>query len=113
MTTQKSVSLPKKNPAATNDSKIVVENVNVQGHTSRVDATKYAAMKTALLKILPSKAPGITQTQMSTGVVSHLPEDLFPGGAKSGWWMKCVQLDLEAKGVVVRDATKPLTWRKV
>ena len=69
-------------------------------------------MKEALFKILPAKAPGITQKQMSTGVVSHLPQDLFPGGAKSGWWMKCVQLDLEAKGTVVRDATKPLTWRK-
>jgi hypothetical protein len=23
-----------------------------------------------------------------------------------------VQLDLEAKGLVVRDKTKPLTWRK-
>jgi hypothetical protein len=43
----------------------------------------------------------------------HLPEDLFPGGAKAGWWVKCVQLDLEAKGLVVRDrAAKPLRWRR-
>ncbi|HRI63038.1 MAG TPA: hypothetical protein PK156_02340 [Polyangium sp.] len=105
---KKSVSPQKKNP----DAKIVVENVNVPGHTNRLDAGKYNAMKVALLKILPAKAPGITQKQMMSGVVPHLPQDLFPGGAKSGWWMKSVQLDLEAKGVVVRDATKPLTWRK-
>ena len=43
----------------------------------------------------------------------HLPEDLFPGGAKAGWWVKCVQLDLEAKGLVVRDrGAKPLRWRR-
>lgn len=111
-TTQKSVSPPKKNPAPTNDGKIVVENINVPGHTTRLDATKYAAIKVALLKILPAKAPGLNQKQMMSGVIPHLPEDLFPGGAKSGWWMKSVQLDLEAKGVVVRDATKPLTWRR-
>lgn len=105
---KKSVSPQKKNP----DAKIVVENVNVPGHTNRLDASKYNAVKEALLKILPVKAPGITQKQMMSGVVPHLPQDLFPGGAKSGWWMKSVQLDLEAKGVVVRDATKPLTWRK-
>ncbi len=112
---KKSVSPQKKNPAsksATNDGKIVVENVNVPGHTNRLDADKYNAMKVALLEILPAKAPGITQKQMMSGVVAHLPQNLFPGGAKSGWWMKSVQLDLEAKGVVVRDATKPLTWRK-
>lgn len=109
----KSVSPQRKSAAKATDGKIVVENVNVPGHTTRVDATKYNAMKTALLKILPTKAPGLTQKQMMTGVVPHLPEELFPGGAKSGWWMKSVQLDLEAKGVVVRDTTKPLTWRKV
>jgi hypothetical protein len=102
----------KKAASATNDGKIVVENINVPGQTTRVDGAKYAAMKTAILKILPTKAPGLNQKQMSSGVVPHLPEDLFPGGAKAGWWMKCVQLDLEAKGAVLRDATKPLTWRK-
>ena len=101
-----------KTTTSTNDGKIAVENVNVPGHTTRVDAAKYAAMKTAILKILPAKPPGINQKQMSSGVLPHLPEDLFPGGAKAGWWMKCVQLDLEAKRLVMRDATKPLTWRK-
>lgn len=110
--TKKSVVPQKKNSAKTNHDKVVVENVNVPGQTTRLDATKYAAMKTALLEILPSKPPGLTQKQMMTGVVPRLPNELFPGGAKSGWWMKSVQLDLEAKGVVVRDATKPLTWRK-
>ena len=49
---------------------------------------------------------------MIEAVKAHLPADLFPGGAKVGWWTKCVQLDLEAKGVVIRDPGKPLRWRK-
>jgi len=37
-----------------------------------------------------------------------LPAALFPGGDKAGWWLKAAQLDLEAKGVIVREPSKPL-----
>lgn len=93
--------------------KVVVENVNVPGHTTRVDAAMYHAARAALLKALPGDPPGLTQAEMIAATKEHLPEDLFPGGAKAGWWVKCVQLDLEAKGVVVRDVgAKPLRWRR-
>ena len=92
----------------------LVENRNVPGYTHPVDAKKYAAMKKALLKALPRRPPGITQKEMFETVVPHLPEDDFPGGAKAEWWAKTVQLDLEAKGVVDRDAkSKPLRWYRV
>ena len=45
-------------------------------------------------------------------VIAHLPEELFPGGAKTGWWAKTVPLDLEAKGVLTRENTKPLRLRR-
>lgn len=93
--------------------KIVVENINVPGHTTRVDAAKYAAMKTAFLHILPDKSPGLTQKEIQQQVKAHLPEDLFPAGKTSGWWAKTVQLDLEAKGRVLREKTKPLRWYKL
>jgi hypothetical protein len=35
------------------------------------------------------------------------------GDDKAGWWAKAVQLDLEAKGIVVREVTKPLRWHQV
>ena len=98
--------------AKTTRERVTVENVNVPGYTSTVDATMYNAARAALLKALPAKAPGLTQAEMVEGVKAHLPADLFPGGAKAGWWTKCVQLDLEAKGVVIRDPGKPLRWRK-
>jgi hypothetical protein len=63
-----------------------------------------------MLTVLPTKAPGLTQMEIRRAVVKHLPSDLFPGGAKAGWWAKIVQLDLEAKGIVAREATRPLRW---
>ena len=99
-------------PKGKASARVVVENVNVPGYTTTVDASRYEAMRSALMKVLPRKAPGLTQKEMSTAVIPHLPKTLFPGGAKAGWWSKCVQLDLEAKGLVVREATKPLRWHR-
>lgn len=93
--------------------KITVENVNIPGRTSRVDAAKYQAMKEAMLRVLPPQAPGLTQNEMREAVIPLLPDDLYPGGSTAGWWAKTVQLDLEAKGVVVREATTPLRWHQV
>jgi hypothetical protein len=92
--------------------RVVVENINVPGRSSRVEATRYNAMREALLQALPKQAPGLTQAEMLQALLEYLPEELFPGGAKAGWWMKSVQLDLEAKGVVVREASKPLRWHQ-
>lgn len=94
------------------DDKITVENVNTPGRTSRVDAEKYRAMRTAYLAVLPDEAPGATQKELMAQVRPHLPGRLFPGGATSGWWVKTVQLDLEAKGLVSRSPTRPLRWYK-
>lgn len=92
--------------------RIAVQNVNVPGYTQNVDAAMYGAMSKALLAALPAGPPGLTQAEMFAAVVPLLPHDLFPGGAKARWWAKTVQLDLEAKGQVVRRATRPLRWHR-
>ena len=89
--------------------KIEVENVNHPGKTARVDADKYAAMRAALEATLP-RGVWATQAELRQIVLPRLPDHLFPGGATSGWWAKTVQLDLEAKGLLVRDGGKPLRW---
>lgn len=89
----------------------IVENVNHPGKAERVDAAKYRLTRAAMLKILPKKEPGMTQHGMMMAMREALPLDVFPGTTTS-WWMKTVQLDLEAKGLVVRDSGKPLRWRK-
>jgi len=93
--------------------KVAVENINWPGQTTNVDAAKYAAMKKVLLKILPKKPPGLTQEEMFDAIKPHLPQGLWPRGEKSGWWAKCVQLDLEAKKIIIRTESKPLTWHRV
>jgi len=92
--------------------KVTIENINCPGQTSNVDAAKYAAMKTILLKVLPKKPPGLTQKEMFEAIKASVPQDLWPGGEKSGWWAKTVQLDLEAKNIIVRTDSKPLTWHR-
>lgn len=90
------------------DDKIEVENINSPGRVHRVDRAKYEAMRDALLAALPETSPGLTVAEAKQRLLPLLPESLFPGGAKAGWWLKAAQLDLEAKGVIVREVTKPL-----
>lgn len=90
--------------------KIEVENVNVPGHKTNVDLAKYEDMKQAMLKVLPTVAPGMTAAEINETAKQHLDETLFPGGKTSGWWAKTVQLDLEAKEIMKRSSTKPLRW---
>lgn len=89
-----------------------VENVIQPGHSRNVDARKYEAMKSAYLKVLPKASPGLSSAEIKTQLLEHLPEDLFPNGAKAGWWAKAVQLDLEAKGIVAREKATPLRFYK-
>jgi hypothetical protein len=94
--------------------RIEVENINTPGRTTFVRAEKYLAMKAALLKVLPTRKPGLTQAEMGLAVLAHLPERLFPAGATALWWMKTTQLDLEAKKLVRRDtSSKPTRWNRV
>jgi hypothetical protein len=90
------------------DDKIEIENVNKPGKSERVDRAKYQAMRKALLAALPDKAPGLTVPDAKEALLPLLPGDLFPKGATAGWWLKAVQLDLEAKGVIRRAPRKPV-----
>jgi len=96
---------------APRDDRIEVENVNHPGKTTRVDRAKYEATRVALLDALPAVEPGLNQSEMIAAVRERLPRDLFPGGEKAGWWTKAAQLDLEAKGLIVRHG-KPNRWRR-
>jgi hypothetical protein len=92
--------------------KILVENVGQPGKTYAVDSDKFAAMRAAVLAVCPAAPPGMTPAEIIAAVGPHLPGDLFPGGATAGWWVKCVQLDLEAKGLLKRAPTSPVRlWK--
>lgn len=86
-------------------------NVNAPGKTYPRDADKYEAARKAFLKVMPTKAPGVTQAEMMALMKKALPSSDW--GTTQGWWTKTVQLDAEARGEVIRDGGKPLRWRRV
>lgn len=94
------------------DDKIEIENFTSPGRTYRVDRAKYEAMRDALLAVLPTDAPGLTVAEAKAKLLPLLPAERFPGGEKAGWWLKAAQLDLEAKGQIVRGPGSPVRLRR-
>lgn len=90
------------------EDKIEVENRNTPGRTVRLNRAKYEAMREALLSILPQTAPGLKVAEAKEALLPHLDQNLFPEGEKAGWWLKSVQLDLEAKEIIARADGSPV-----
>lgn len=90
------------------EDKILIESITSPHHTERVNKAKYLAMRSALLTALPDREPGLTVAEANIAILPHLSQLEFPGGAKAGWWLKAVQLDLEAKGMIQRGTGKPV-----
>ena len=90
---------------------VLLQNINHPGSSRKADAAMATAMQEALLACLPPSLPGLTLEQLRSAVLPKLPQNLFPGGAKAGWWLKAVQLDLEARRLILRDKGSPLRLR--
>lgn len=88
--------------------KVEIENVLQPGKTYRVDAAKFAETRRVVMAVLPDGPPGLTPKELVAQVRPHLDPQLFPGGEKAGWWVKAVQLDLEAKGRIARAEKPPV-----
>lgn len=93
--------------------KMKIENVLQPGKTYTVNAEMFDAMRMAFLACVPVSGKGATPAEIQQAVIPLLPQDLFPGGDKVGWWAKAVQLDLEAKGVIRRAPTAPVRLTRV
>ncbi len=98
--------------AETSD-RIEVRNINAPDHITHLDRAKFAAMRQALLAVLPTDPPGMTPAQAQRALLAHLDPTLFPGGAKAGWWMKSAQLDLEYHGTIARMPKSPVRLYRV
>jgi hypothetical protein len=94
------------------DDKIEIRNFTSPNWRGRVDRAKYEAMRDALLAVLPASSPGLTVAEAKEALLPRLPQELFPGGDKAGWWLKAAQLDMEANGSIARENTKPLRLHK-
>ena len=95
------------------EDRIEIENFTSPGRTERVNRAKYEAMRDALLAVLPDTAPGLKVPEAKAALLPLLPDVLFPAGDKAGWWLKAVQLDLEAKGAIKRAPSKPVQLFRV
>lgn len=71
------------------------------------------AMREALLAVLPAEMPGMKVPDAKQALLPLLPDTLFPEGKTAGLWLKAVQLDLEAKKIIVRAQSKPVQLSKV
>ncbi|MDQ2067336.1 hypothetical protein Q9295_13240 [Xinfangfangia sp. CPCC 101601] len=87
---------------------IEVLNVTSPSHVGLVNRAKYMAMHQALMAALPDQEPGMTPAEAKAALLPHLDATLFPEGDKAGWWLKCVQLDLEARGEIARGPKAPV-----
>ncbi|HXB25535.1 MAG TPA: hypothetical protein VNV25_12475 [Gemmatimonadaceae bacterium] len=87
---------------------IEVQNVNHPGRISIVDARMYVAIKAAFLAILPTGTPGLTVAQ-----IHELTKPRVPRDANASWWVKTVQLDLEAKGIIARERCSPIRLYRI
>ena len=90
-----------------------IKNIGQPGKIYRVDAAKFFAMEVQVLAVLPDQPPGLTVADLTEAVRPHLPDALFPGGKTAGWWVKSLQLHLEAEGVIARTKTSPLRLYRV
>ena len=89
--------------------KIEVKNVNVPGQVSRVDVATFQTMMGATMTVIDQSSP-MTSKATKEAAKPHLTKDLSPGRATSGSWQKTVELELEARGIILRHLTKPLIF---
>ena len=90
------------------EDKIEIENINTPGRTNGSIEQNMMRCATRCLRSCLSEAPGLTVADAKEALLPHLPDILFPQGKTAGWWLKAVQLDLEAKGVIKRAPRKPV-----
>ncbi len=90
--------------------KIEVFNINKIGTSAFVQKDKYDEVKKVLIEFMPHESPGLTQDEMASLVIAKVSHKIFEDRSKAGWWMKTVQLDLEARQVMIREKTKPTRW---
>ena len=67
----------------------------------RIDATRYDAMKAALLAVVPRGGDGVTFASLPKLAEKRLAGDVF-AGASIPWYVTTVKLDLEARGLIER-----------
>jgi hypothetical protein len=80
---------------------VATRNPGAGKKAPRVDAVRYAAMRAALLAVVPRDGEGVLFASLPTLVAKVLPKGSFRG-ASIPWYVATVKLDLEARGILRR-----------
>lgn len=72
---------------------------------TRVTRATYKAYRAALLEVIPISAEGIEFALLSKAVEPHIDKKILET-TSAGWWATTVKLDLEARGLIERVASK-------
>jgi hypothetical protein len=88
-----------------------IENVASPDRTERVNHAKDGAIQDALLAVPPEVPPGLKVGDAKAALLPFLPHDRFAAGDKAGWWLKAVQRDVEAKGIIWRAPKRAVAAR--
>ncbi|KPP87097.1 MAG: hypothetical protein HLUCCA08_04030 [Rhodobacteraceae bacterium HLUCCA08] len=78
------------------------------GKAWRVNRARFEDMAQALMAVLPDGPPGMTVPEAKAALLPRRDPAVFAGGDKAGWWLKAVQPDHEARGLIARADTLPV-----
>lgn len=99
---------------------IDAKNVNHPGYAEPLNERKYTVIRDAMLAILPGPAgdESMTCADLEERVKQRLdeqqvPSKMFPKPGSVRWYLKAVQLDLEARGEIERvPRASPIRLRR-
>jgi len=77
-------------------------NVNKGSRGFSVTPGKYDPIRKAILASVPRDENGVTFKELVASVARRVPPEMFPKRGSVSWYTKVVQLDLEARGQLMR-----------
>ncbi len=83
------------------------------GYSIRVGADVYQVFASTLRRLLPARAPGLTQAEIRRRMAERLPADVVADGAQSAWLTTMVHRDLVARAELAREQGHPARWVRV
>ena len=79
-----------------------------------IESVKYAEMRRALLRVIPTKEPGVPFSELVDRLEGVLDDGVYGPDVSRPWFVTTVKLDLEARGLIARVAGRgPQRLRRV
>ena len=93
--------------------RVVTVKLTVQGPPPAIGFTESSTLLSMQVNAIAARTGTVGVRETHGGQYPGIAvSSITYGGAKAGWWAKTVQLDLEAKGAIVREKTRPLRFHR-